>query len=775
MTSFYAAFNGPEGETMNNANGQQNSTRNRSGSMDLIGSYTAGNGGNNMNTLNNPIPGMQMNMPGVGDLNSCTSNGHQMSNQLNSWNNGNTDGNTSQNNFTSNNKLGNNARAGGNNGMVAGQKPNWGGNGNQALSAQQQQANTQRSIRNGENRELQARLRMLDLNGLQQEVRELLHTISTKQAQLQAIFAVCLPYSQLLLEVLDKVDSCFFEVCQDAQGATALQTLIGETQLGVQCKLRIAGCFNCDRVLTLSQCAHGSHVIRKLLSSWLPEEASFLFPLMRANLNAIACSKYGTVVLQRLVDALVAEDMIEALLIEMIGHAATLAQDPFGNYLLQYVMSSKHLYKFQDRDVFIQAVLNALQEEVSLETLCCQKFASNVIEHALCTAGDRVRELFYEEGCTYDFLNRVIRDRFGNYIVQRVLELSNNSNNSTFNGHQNSSGLSQAFHQNMTMSMMGQQSGGHNSSSNQLLAAAGQLAGFSANQMYNASNQQQSTYNSCNQLPMQLPSNCSSNTTNHSNPMAGSGQSPGSATQQAGGNMPNCAPGFQLPSAMQSPLGGNAGGMANHHGGNSGTSCQQQTQTVGTLGASFSGGTFQYPSNFGSTTTGTSSPLDNAGSSSGVGCNNTNSQSTYQMSLPSTSSNTTSLSSNTTSVSGNGAAGNQMSGCAAGANAMGGATGAAGQTFGEPVSAKVWRNVALILTQDFTIPVRPKLLRKFFPHLQQQLNANSNANGTSTNGTMGNKFEQCGSMSSMGGNNCMTSAAVGFGSAAAATATPIYN
>lgn len=97
-------------------------------------------------------------------------------------------------------------------------------------------------------------------------------------------------------------------------GATALQTLIGDAS-DITVRKRVEQCFSCERVLALSQCGHGSHVVRKLLSAWTADETAFLFPLMRANLATIACSKYGTVVLQRLIDALVAEDVVVSLVI----------------------------------------------------------------------------------------------------------------------------------------------------------------------------------------------------------------------------------------------------------------------------------------------------------------------------------------------------------------------------------------------------------------------------------------------------------------------------
>eukprot|EP00391_Amoebophrya_sp_Ameob2_P008050 CAMPEP_0178988610 /NCGR_PEP_ID=MMETSP0795-20121207/3900_1 /TAXON_ID=88552 /ORGANISM="Amoebophrya sp., Strain Ameob2" /LENGTH=719 /DNA_ID=CAMNT_0020679891 /DNA_START=3 /DNA_END=2161 /DNA_ORIENTATION=+ len=299
----------------------------------------------------------------------------------------------------------------------------------------------QRQAARDESRDLQARLRVLSGEALKTAVRELLPTVQGRLNILQSLFTVSSQVPDLLLEIIDTIDPAFLQIAQDAQGATALQTLIGDAS-DITVRKRVEQCFSCERVLALSQCGHGSHVVRKLLSAWTADETTFLFPLMRANLATIACSKYGTVVLQRLIDALVAEDVIEALLIEMIGHASLLAQDPYGNYLLQYVMSSQQLFgSVYNRDVFIQACINALQEENQgrLATLCCHKFSSNVIEHALCTAGERVRELFYEI-CDYNFLDTIIRDRYGNYIVQRVLELGAARNTPQFQQFQQQAG-----------------------------------------------------------------------------------------------------------------------------------------------------------------------------------------------------------------------------------------------------------------------------------------------------------------------------------------------
>merc|ERR1719150_2361558 len=84
---------------------------------------------------------------------------------------------------------------------------------------------------------------------------------------------------------------------------------------------------------------------------------------------------------------------------------------------MQHVM--EHSSRPGDRQTIMQIV------RTNILSLSCHKYASNVIEKALaCGTVDERAQLIYaiigEQGEAHPALLTMMRDRFGNYIVQRV-------------------------------------------------------------------------------------------------------------------------------------------------------------------------------------------------------------------------------------------------------------------------------------------------------------------------------------------------------------------
>merc|ERR1711957_733776 len=101
--------------------------------------------------------------------------------------------------------------------------------------------------------------------------------------------------------------------------------------------------------------------------------------------------------------------------------AMELATDQYGNYVVQHVM--EHSSRPGDR----QAVMSLVRKNVL--SISCHKFASNVIEKALAIGSLEERAELVDAvvglpGEPHPPLLTMMRDRFGNYIVQRVIALA---------------------------------------------------------------------------------------------------------------------------------------------------------------------------------------------------------------------------------------------------------------------------------------------------------------------------------------------------------------
>ena len=91
-------------------------------------------------------------------------------------------------------------------------------------------------------------------------------------------------------------------------------------------------------------------------------------------------------------------------------------QDPFGNYVVQYVLD-------KSRNNEANQIIAQLQGR--LEQLSMQKFSSNVVEKCLQHASSTELAPLVHELCESERMRKFLNDQFANYVVQRALVVAN--------------------------------------------------------------------------------------------------------------------------------------------------------------------------------------------------------------------------------------------------------------------------------------------------------------------------------------------------------------
>jgi len=174
-------------------------------------------------------------------------------------------------------------------------------------------------------------------------------------------------------------------------------------------------------VLKCIEDQHGNHVIQKCIERLPTDRIGFIVDAFRGQTNRMAKHCYGCRVIQRLIEYC-ASAQISPLLDETLRYCMELATDQYGNYVVQHVM--EHSSRPNDR----QTLMNIVRKNVL--QLSCHKYASNVIEKALScgTLEERaalIHGIVVTEGDQpQPPLLTMMRDRFGNYIIQRVIMLA---------------------------------------------------------------------------------------------------------------------------------------------------------------------------------------------------------------------------------------------------------------------------------------------------------------------------------------------------------------
>ncbi|KAJ9625485.1 uncharacterized protein PV06_01772 [Exophiala oligosperma] len=201
-------------------------------------------------------------------------------------------------------------------------------------------------------------------------------------------------------------------IALNQHGTRALQKMIEFVNLPEQVDTIIQSLT--PRVVDLVQDLNGNHVVQKCLTRLGADRSQFIYDAVGKFCVVVGTHRHGCCVLQRCIDH--AQGFQRAQLIARITHCAfDLVQDPFGNYVVQYILDL-------DEPAFTKPLCDAFAGRIP--ALSKQKFSSNVIEKCLRSADTETKKAMIEEMIMGPELEKMLRDAFANYVVQTAMEFA---------------------------------------------------------------------------------------------------------------------------------------------------------------------------------------------------------------------------------------------------------------------------------------------------------------------------------------------------------------
>ncbi|KAL1217177.1 Pumilio-like protein 2 [Cardamine amara subsp. amara] len=162
---------------------------------------------------------------------------------------------------------------------------------------------------------------------------------------------------------------------------------------------------------------NGNHVIQKCIECVPEENIEFIISTFFGQVVTLSTHPYGCRVIQRVLEHCHNPDTQSKVMEEILSTVSMLAQDQYGNYVIQHVLEHG---KPEERAWIIKELAG------KIVLMSQQKFASNVVEKCLAFGGPEERELLVNEmlGTTDENepLQAMMKDQFANYVVQKVLE-----------------------------------------------------------------------------------------------------------------------------------------------------------------------------------------------------------------------------------------------------------------------------------------------------------------------------------------------------------------
>lgn len=223
------------------------------------------------------------------------------------------------------------------------------------------------------------------------------------------------------LEIVTIAAPDIWKISFDPHGTRALQKLVEcittlkEVEI-IQESLK-------GHIVELSKDLNGNHVVQKLLTKLRTEDSEFIFKECCNSTMEIATQRHGCCVLQRCFDngSLAQRSQLCDKIMENIN---VLTTDPFGNYVVQYILTKEAEYGETKYTFKIVELLKGHAVRLSMH-----KFGSNVAEKLLRTpsvSSEIVTELVNSGN---ENIAKLLNDSYGNYVLQTSLDVAKNSDN----------------------------------------------------------------------------------------------------------------------------------------------------------------------------------------------------------------------------------------------------------------------------------------------------------------------------------------------------------
>ncbi|CAL9217521.1 unnamed protein product, partial [Arabidopsis halleri] len=213
----------------------------------------------------------------------------------------------------------------------------------------------------------------------------------------------------LIVSVLTSKPRELIQICLNTYGTRVVQKMIETVKTKQQIALVKYGLK--PGFLALVKDLNGNHVIQSCLQTLGPNDNKFVFEAATKYCAEIAIHRHGCCVLQCCLSNSVGLQR-ERLVAEISRNSLHLSQDPFGNYVVQYLIEQQ-----------VSAVKLLVRFRMHYAELATQKFSSHVIEKCLRKYPESRAEIVRELICVPNF-EYLLQDPYANYVIQTALSVT---------------------------------------------------------------------------------------------------------------------------------------------------------------------------------------------------------------------------------------------------------------------------------------------------------------------------------------------------------------
>ena len=255
------------------------------------------------------------------------------------------------------------------------------------------------------------------LNKLYEQIKNNLKEIMTDQYGnyvIQKFVEYC--DKKVISEMFSQISNSLYEISINNYGTRPVQKMIENLAMNMTTQdINIILGMTKGNVLDLIKDINGNRVIQSIIQNFKNKELlSPLYKELNENITEILKTKSGCCVFSKVI-LNITENDLNLIVDNIIKNFASFINDEFGN------ISLKRLIKLNNEN-YNSKIFPCIKD--SIINFSCQKFSSNVIEACIdnnTTLKKKTIEKLIDDD---SIISKLIIDQFGNYIVQKALQNS---------------------------------------------------------------------------------------------------------------------------------------------------------------------------------------------------------------------------------------------------------------------------------------------------------------------------------------------------------------
>ena len=214
------------------------------------------------------------------------------------------------------------------------------------------------------------------------------------------------------VDFLKAIQSSMVTLSMDSIGTYPIQAIIEQVGSKIEKNIIISSIQN--SISELCYNTYGSHVLEKIVCCFEEEFTSFIYDYVYNIFISLAYNINGICIVKKILTLTHKKELHEKLKKLSYENAYNLIQHSCGNYVIQVIVE-----EWETKEI-IEVISQFNGKYVNLSM---QKYSSNVVERCI-EKDELILGKYIKEICESDRIAEVMKNNFGNYVIQKALKIS---------------------------------------------------------------------------------------------------------------------------------------------------------------------------------------------------------------------------------------------------------------------------------------------------------------------------------------------------------------